>query len=126
MRSKCRACRSPATSAARSRTALRLSAVRFGGASAAFVSSDGLLLTNHHLALSCVQKLSTAGEDLVRNGFFARTLAAERPCPATEIKHLDSTQDVTATVRSAVRSTDSAVANAERNAAIAVLENECK
>ena len=112
----------PSTSLA----ALRLSAVRFGGASAAFVSSDGLLLTNHHVALSCVQKLSTAGEDLVRNGFFARTLAAERPCPGTEIKHLDSTQDVTATVRSAVRSTDSAVANAERNAAIAALEKECK
>jgi Peptidase S46 len=106
--------------------ALRLSAVRFGGASAAFVSGDGLLLTNHHVALACVQKLSTAGEDLVRNGFFARTRAAERPCPGTEIKHLDSTQDVTAAVRSAVRSTESAVANAERNAAIAALENECK
>jgi hypothetical protein len=107
-------------------TALRLSAARFGGASAAFVSGDGLLLTNHHVALSCVQKLSTAAEDLVREGFFARMRAAERPCPGTEIKHLDSTQDVTAAVRSAVRSTDSEGANAERNAAIAGLENACK
>src|SRR2546423_13023701 len=62
-------------------TALRLSAVRFGGASAAFVSSGGLLLTNHLVALSCVQKLSTCGGGLVGNGCFARGLPACGPRP---------------------------------------------
>jgi hypothetical protein len=114
-----------ATSSA-SLTALRLSAVRFSGASGSFVSADGLLLTNHHVAFSCVQRLSTSGEDLVRIGFMARTRAEERPCPGAEIKHLDSSEDVTAKVRAAIRSTDGAAANAERNAAIAALENECK
>jgi hypothetical protein len=105
---------------------LRSSAVQFSGASGSFISGDGLLLTNHHVAFSCVQKLSTHGEDLVRTGFLARTRAEERPCPGAEIKHLDSTEDVTAKVRAAIRSTDSATANAERNTAIAALENECK
>jgi hypothetical protein len=112
--------------ASASLTALRLSAVQFSGASGSFVSGDGLLLTNHHVAFSCVQKLSTSGVDLVKIGFHARTRAEERPCPGAEIKHLESTEDVTAKVRAAMRSTDGAAANAERNAAIAVLENECK
>jgi Peptidase S46 len=77
-----------ATSSA-SLTALRLSAVRFSGPSGSFISGDGLLLTNHHVAFSCVQRLSTSGEDLVRIGFMARTRAEERPCPGAEIKHLD-------------------------------------
>src|ERR1051326_830954 len=43
--------------------ALRLSAVRVGGASGSFVSRDGLVLTNHHVALGCVQNLSSETND---------------------------------------------------------------
>ena len=112
--------------AAASLDALRLSAVRFSGSSGSFISGDGLALTNHHVAFDCVQMLSTGADDLVRAGFLARTRAEERPCPGAEIKHLDSTEDVTAQVRTAVRSKSSAAANTERNTAIAALENECK
>src|SRR5262249_225615 len=52
--------------------ALRLSAVRLGGGSGSFVSANGLVLTNHHVAMGCLQALSTAADDLVRNGFHAR------------------------------------------------------
>ena len=105
--------------------ALRLSAVRVGGASGSFVSSEGLVLTNHHVALSCVQDLSTEESDLVRNGFIARTRADERVCPGAEVRRLDSFEDVTDTVRSAIKSKADAAANAERNIAIAAIENQC-
>ncbi len=106
--------------------ALRLSAVNFGGASGSFVSANGLVLTNHHVAMSCLQNLSSEANDLVKNGFLARTRAEERVCPGMELRRLESTEDVTAKVRAAVKSKDDTVANQERNVAIAALENECK
>ncbi|MFO1303829.1 MAG: S46 family peptidase [Burkholderiales bacterium] len=105
---------------------LRGAAVRvLGVGSGAFVSGDGLVLTNHHVAMSCISRLSSAGDDLVGSGFEARTRAAERRCPGGEVRHLQSTQDVTEAVRAAVRSRDPAAANAERKAAIATIEKEC-
>jgi len=106
--------------------ALRLSAVRLGGGSGSFVSANGLVLSNHHVAMGCLQALSTAADDIVRNGFYARTRAEERPCPGLDLRRLESTEDVTGKVRAAVKSTDDGVATAERNAAIAALENECR
>ena len=105
---------------------LRLSSVRTGGGSGSFVSANGLVLTNHHIAMDCLQSLSSEADDLVKNGFHARTRTEERTCPGMEMWRLGSTEDVTERVRAAVQSTDSAKANAERNVAIAALENDCK
>jgi len=106
--------------------ALRLSAVRLGGGSGSFVSANGLVLTNHHVAMGCLQGLSTAADDLVTNGFHARTRAEERTCPGMELRRLEATEDVTARVRAAVTSPDDTQATAERNTAIAKIENECR
>ena len=49
---------------------LQRSAVRFNsGGSGAFVSPNGLVLTNHHVAASSLQKLSTPERNLARDGF---------------------------------------------------------
>ena len=51
---------------------MRLSSLRFmDGGSGAFVSKDGLMATNHHVALECLQNLSTKEKDLVNTGFSA-------------------------------------------------------
>src|SRR5947208_500218 len=51
-----------------------LASVRLNsGGSGGFVSSDGLLVTNHHVAADSVQKLSKAGTDLYNDGFYAPT-----------------------------------------------------
>ena len=50
---------------------VRAGAVRLaGGCSASLVSSEGLVLTNHHCVAGCVQDLSTADRDYLKNGFF--------------------------------------------------------
>lgn len=105
---------------------VRKSAVRFG-ASASFVSKDGLLLTNHHVARGCIARLSTAERDLIANGFVAATREQELQCPGADARVLMSWEDVTATVTAAARpGMSDAEAAAARKAAIAKLESDCK
>ncbi|MCI4444515.1 MAG: S46 family peptidase [Candidatus Aminicenantes bacterium] len=80
---------------------LRLASVRFGGASASFVSPDGLVLTNHHVGRGAIQNLSTAERDLIKNGFYARTRDQELKCPGVELWILQGIEDVTDRVLSA-------------------------
>ncbi|MDD5628069.1 MAG: S46 family peptidase, partial [Elusimicrobia bacterium] len=50
----------------------RLASVRFNdGGSGAFVSPRGLVITNHHVALGQLQKMSSEKKDYVKEGFFA-------------------------------------------------------
>jgi hypothetical protein len=106
---------------------VRLASVRFmDGGSGAFVSADGLLVTNHHVALSCIQNLSDPGQDHVKDGFLARSRAEEPACPGYEVNVLVGMEDVTARVLGEVKPemTDKAAADA-RKAAAARIENEC-
>lgn len=82
---------------------LQKASVRFGvGGSAEFVSTDGLVLSNHHIGAGALQRLSTPEHNYMRDGFYARTLADEKPCPGTELYVLMNMQDVTERVNSAV------------------------
>ncbi|HPF69444.1 MAG TPA: S46 family peptidase [Candidatus Krumholzibacteria bacterium] len=104
---------------------LRLSAVKLGGGSGSFVSPDGLILTNAHVARGQQQKLSSADADYVRDGFVAKTRADELPCPDLEIAVLDSYEDVTARVLGAITADlDEARAQEARSAVIAAIEKE--
>lgn len=74
---------------------LRLASVRFGGASASFVSPDGLVLTNHHVGRGAIQNLSTAERNLIKTGFYARTRQEELKCPGIQLWVLQEIEDVT-------------------------------
>src|SRR5215831_2116198 len=82
---------------------VRLGAVRLArGCSASFVSRNGLVMTNHHCVRDCVQDLSTAKDDYLERGFFARTEKDERRCPKLEANQLIAITDVTDRVHAAV------------------------
>lgn len=106
---------------------LRLGSVRMNnGGSASFVSPNGLIFTNHHVASECIQQLSSAGHDYMNNGFLAESLAAEKACPSLEINILLEIADVTPRVRSEVpESTPAAEANQKRKAVLTAIEKEC-
>jgi S1-C subfamily serine protease len=59
---------------------IRLSSVRLGGGSGSFVSQNGLIMTNHHVAVGQLQKISTEEKDYVATGFLAKTFEDEVKC----------------------------------------------
>jgi hypothetical protein len=83
---------------------VRLSSVRFmDGGSGSFISPNGLVLTNHHVAVGQLQKISTAERDYVATGFYARTPDEELKCPDLEINVQVSMEDVTKLVQAAIK-----------------------
>ena len=107
---------------------LRLSSVRLNdGGSGSFVSPNGLLLTNHHVARGQLQKNSTAEHDYLANGFYAATEDQEMKSPDLEINVLVGMEDVTARVQGAVKGiADDAQALKARDAEIASIEKASK
>ena len=105
---------------------LQKSAVKFGnGGSASFISADGLVLTNHHVARDQIGKLSTAERNLLKDGFLARTRADELKFPDVALMVVQDIVDVTERVNAAGASAkDDAGAEAARKAEIAKIEKE--
>src|SRR5262245_26910610 len=105
---------------------LQKASVRFNsGGSGSFVSADGLILTNHHVGLDCLQKISTAKHDYVATGFHAKTAAEEVKCVDLELNVLMSIEDVTQRVQAAVQPNMSpADAQRARRAVMSTIEQE--
>ena len=102
---------------------LRLASVRLNdGGSGSFVSPDGLMVTNQHVASGQLQKVSTKDKDYTKDGFYARTNDEELKCPDLECNVLVSFEDVTARVQSAVK--PGASDSAQRKAITATIEKE--
>lgn len=73
--------------------------VNFGGyCSGVIVSQDGLVFTNHHCGFSAIQRLSTPEDDILGNGFVARSHAEERPAEDLYVRIWQRSEDVTAEV----------------------------
>jgi hypothetical protein len=104
----------------------RLASIRLTlGCSASLVSSDGLVMTNHHCARDCVSDLSDAQHDYIAKGFYAASSAEERKCPAMEANQLVKITDVTKDIEKATAGeSDRAFHEAER-ATKAQIESAC-
>jgi hypothetical protein len=75
---------------------VRMSALSFGGGcSAAFVSGDGLIMTNHHCGRHVLPGLSPKGEDYLRDGYYAKTIADELKAGNLFVDQLIMIEDVT-------------------------------
>jgi hypothetical protein len=104
----------------------RLASIRLTlGCSASLVSSDGLIMTNHHCARDCISELSDAHHNYVAKGFYAATAGQEKKCPAMEANQLVQITDVTKQMEAATAGkSDRAFHEAER-AAKAQIESAC-
>ena len=93
--------------------------------SGSFVSEDGLLISNHHVGGSSLQKLSTKEKNYLRDGFYAHTPAEELKCLDLEINVLQSIDDVSDRVNAAIPAgAEAAAAFPARRKVIAEIEKE--
>lgn len=105
---------------------VRKSSVRFNsGGSGSFVSSNGLVMTNHHVGADTLQKIGTKEKDYLKTGFYAKSQAEEVKATDLELNVLMDIEDVTARVNAAVKDGMSAAdAQKARRAAINEIEKE--
>ncbi len=105
---------------------VRLASVRLNdGGTGSFVSADGLMITNQHVASGQLQKVSSMEKDYTKEGFYAPTNDQELKCPDLECNVLVSYEDVTARVQSAVKpGASDKEASEQRKIAISALEKE--
>ena len=105
---------------------LRLSSVRFNsGGSGSFISSTGLVLTNHHVASDTLHKLSSSDRNLIDDGYLAKSLDQELKAPDLELNQLVGIEDVTDRINAEVDANASAEdAAKQRRGAIAKIEKE--
>jgi hypothetical protein len=105
---------------------VRLSSARAPNGSSSFVSPDGLIFTNHHIAQECIHDLSVGGKDYMKDGFYAPTRAEEPKCPGVEFVVLQGIEDVTAKVNAASKPgmSPADAGKAEREV-MSNLESEC-
>ena len=96
-----------------------------GGCSGAFVSAQGLVLTNHHCVSRCIAQLSSQQENLLRRGFVADAREDEAICPEIELNQLESITNVTDEVDAPAQGLSDAQAKTARQAAMASLESSC-
>jgi hypothetical protein len=80
----------------------RLASVRLPNCSASFVSSKGLILTNHHCVSDCEDTVSPKDTNLVETGYAAASVRDEKKCPGLYVDQLESIENVTQRVNAAV------------------------
>jgi len=105
---------------------VRLSSARLaGGCSGSFVSENGLVMTNHHCAHSCIEQLSKSGKDFVAAGFYAKTEADEVRCPEIEVNRLVDISDVTDTMHTATKGLVGKPFNDAQKSEMSKIEKDC-
>lgn len=102
------------------------SALKFGGGcSASFISEDGLIMTNHHCVRGNLASVQKGDENILRDGFYAKTPDEERTVPNLKVEQLMFIKDITNEIQSAMNAgKDDAEKIDIRNKKIDELKNE--
>jgi len=74
-----------------------------GGCTAEIISSEGLLVTNHHCGYGSIQRLSSVENDYLANGYWAMDRSQELPAEGLTVTFLESITEVTKDIEKALK-----------------------
>lgn len=104
--------------------ALYSAILQVGGGSGSFVSPEGLVLTNHHVAYTALQRASTPGTNYLTDGFLARNRNEEIKAPGYQALMVLEIRDVTQEVVEAAKDiTDPTERDKKINAKIVLMSD---
>ena len=84
------------------KSSLKDAIVQFGGGcTGEIISSEGLLVTNHHCGYGNIQKLSSVEHDYLKDGYWAMNRSEELPCEGLTVTFLEYMQDITPAIQKA-------------------------
>ena len=83
---------------------LKDAVILLGGGTGSFISAEGLVITNHHVAFGGIQALSSVQDDYLKRGFHAKSHEEELPTTYTA-QIVKGIRDVTPAVLAAVSDT---------------------
>lgn len=69
--------------------------IQLGGGTASFVSPEGLIITNHHVAYGALQRASSVNNDYLTHGFLANSKSEEISAPGYQARLLTEMTDIT-------------------------------
>jgi hypothetical protein len=95
--------------------------LNYGQCTGEVVSDRGLIFTNHHCGYDAIQSLSTVENNLLVNGFCAKSIDQELPIPGFKIQFLDRIENVTSTMLEAAKNAKS---ESDREAIVASVTKE--
>ncbi|MGK2962642.1 MAG: S46 family peptidase [Gemmatimonadaceae bacterium] len=104
---------------------VRIASIRLPNCSASFVSATGLVMTNNHCVRECTAESSPPDSNYIRTGFVARSRAQEKRCAGMYVDQLETIEDVTSRVRSAVTATTAAEQATQRTTVTNQIRTEC-
>src|SRR3990172_8448636 len=104
---------------------VRLAVARLPGCSSSFVSASGLVMTNHHCARSCISAASTPDSNYQETGFVARRREDEKRCPGMYVDQLQSIEDITTRIRTAVNAATPARRAEQRDSVVGAVQEVC-
>ena len=97
------------------KTSLKDAIVHFGGGcTGEMISDQGLLVTNHHCGYSSIQGLSTDEHNYLMDGYWAKSMDQEIPCPGLTVTFLVSMEDVTKVIEDGTKSAEAIEEEAEK------------
>lgn len=96
--------------------------LQLDGGTASFISPEGLIITNHHVAFTALQRSSTVNSDYLTNGFLAMNRSEEIKAPGYTANMLMNMKDVTSEVTEAAKDiTDPVEKDKKINATISAM-----